>query len=82
MSFFVAQLSSAQLRQRLLVICKLALMRERSVNLMTALLVSMNWIFIGNANVRQFYEDWKIFTSKGIISEVLIRALHCTSGQL
>jgi hypothetical protein len=55
-------------------------MRERSVNLMTAL--SMNWIFIGNANVRQFYEDWKIFTSKGIISEVLIRALHCTSGQL
>jgi len=80
MSFFVAQLSSAQLRQRLLVICKLALMRERSVNLMTAL--SMNWIFIGNANVRQFYEDWKIFTSKGIISEVLIRALHCTSGQL
>jgi hypothetical protein len=57
-------------------------MRERSVNLMTALLVSMNWIFIGNANVRQFYEDWKIFTSKGIISEVLIRALHCTSGQL
>ena len=55
-------------------------MRERSVNLMTAL--SMNWIFIGNANVRQFYEDWEIFTSKGIISEVLIRALHCTSGQL